>query len=276
MPLILTAIDLKLSPTHSALSARLARFNALTEIVKHAESCYEVTDFVAVGINYVLRLAYLTTRVVFRSRSRTGIASSRAVSRTQRWVEDQGKEDGEGKKNRGGTRGVVMKDGPKVTSWVDAFIVWPRAYLLISSSVDRSLAVGRLPSRQSLPELVRNIPAMGADFRLPWSVGSGQGGGERLERLEGRKRRRIGAVDEDCGRGQREDEVREEERQQEGNEKVNLNFLDLGAVSPGVVESEEEQEQQGEQQGEGEAGLEFDAALLDTISNELFMADVAT
>lgn len=60
----------------------------------------------------------------------------------------------------------------RANSGLDAFLRCPCAYLLISTSVDYSLAVGWLPYDTSLPALVRDIPAMGAITQLPWTIDS--------------------------------------------------------------------------------------------------------
>ena len=60
----------------------------------------------------------------------------------------------------------------RAKSWLDAFLRCPRAYLLISTSVDYGLAVSRLPYDTFFPALVRDIPAIGAITQLPWTIDS--------------------------------------------------------------------------------------------------------
>ena len=157
MPLILAAIDVKLSSSYQEMITRKKRLDTLSAIVRHSYTLYDITDYVAVGINHILRLAYLTTKSVFlqpkQSTQRPAIQSSHPGDMGLR---TQGKQ---GSKLIG-----------RATSWLDAFVVWPRAYLLISTSVDYSLAVGRLPCDSALPELVRHIPAMGTVLTLPWTM----------------------------------------------------------------------------------------------------------
>ncbi|KAL4964936.1 Zn(II)2Cys6 transcription factor [Aspergillus stella-maris] len=163
MPLVLTAIDLKLSPSAKEMERRRRRLDSLGEIVRHSGRVYDVTDFVTAGTNHILRLAYMTAQHLFL-----------------RWDEDsQGQISGS--ERRGSSPPQVaptsansMEVEPaspgRANTWHEAFLRFPRAYLLISTSVDYSLAVGRLPYDNALPELVRSIPPIGMAIRLPWTI----------------------------------------------------------------------------------------------------------
>lgn len=267
MPLILTAIDLKLSSTHTEMSTRKNRLNALSAIIRHSETLYDVTDFVAVGINHILQLAYLTTRNLFLKRLPDDIArglsslTSRAIradstststTTTTSIMTTNSLPKPPTPKSPNGNR---TRPRTRATTWIDAFILWPRVYLLISTTVDHSLAVGRLPSDIALPELVRDIPAMGAGFRLPWTVGSGNVVGLGRRRTEGgfvigdgddycrwkrgTERGIIGMGEEErmdygdtSGNGNGSEKVvgrdsRREEQEEEQRPSINLDYLDL-------------------------------------------------
>ncbi|CAG7988360.1 unnamed protein product [Penicillium salamii] len=160
MPLVLAAIDLKLSPSHSAMKAREKRLNSLSLIIKHSETVYDVTDFVAVGTNHILELAYAITQNLFFDRNSPetptdGTPTERAVSRCL------------SRDVRSSSTAALKLQRPG--SWREAFVRCPRAYLLVSTSVDYSLAVGRLPSARDLPDIVRDLPALGMIPRLPWT-----------------------------------------------------------------------------------------------------------
>lgn len=164
MPLILSAIDMKLSPSYDQVTTRQKRMHSLSAIIRHSETLYDVTDFVAIGINHILQLAYLTTKSLFLGGNRQHFDNGREImsgniTSTDVFYPGGGKSDQQGLKSPG-----------RATSWVDAFVLSPRAYLLISTSVDYSLAMGRLPYNNALPELVRDIPAMGAVLTLPWTI----------------------------------------------------------------------------------------------------------
>ncbi|OQE12784.1 hypothetical protein PENFLA_c063G08786 [Penicillium flavigenum] len=161
MPLILAAIDLKLSPSREEIEVRQRRLKSLSQIIRHSETLYDVTDFVAVGTNHILQLAYTTTQNLFLEEKTAPLPSCDGVARQNSLVSTQRQE-----------RASNESKSPKPnrsTSWQDAFIRCPRAYLLISACVDYSLEIGRLPSASGLPEIVRDLPAMGVIARLPWT-----------------------------------------------------------------------------------------------------------
>jgi hypothetical protein len=157
MPLVLAAIDLKLSPTREEMKSRQKRLDSLGLIIRRSESLYDVTDFVAVGTNYVLQLAYATTQHLF-----LGVGNSQRL-----WDRTATKEPFPQKHSHLISR-LAKPRQPQ--SWQDAFVRCPRAYLLISTTVDYSLSFGRLPSAYDLPELVRDLPAMGSIAGLPWTI----------------------------------------------------------------------------------------------------------
>jgi hypothetical protein len=161
MPLVLAAIDLKLSPSREEMEIRQKRLSSLSQIIRHSEALYDVTDFVAVGTNHILQLAYATTQNLFLEEKTPQLflpeTTERHNSLTSPGLQSN-------------TTSLSMSFKPnKPTSWQDAFIRCPRAYLLISTCVDYSLAIGRLPSASGLPEIVRDLPAMGVIARLPWT-----------------------------------------------------------------------------------------------------------
>ncbi|KAL4935929.1 hypothetical protein BDV06DRAFT_233841 [Aspergillus oleicola] len=163
MPLVLTAIDLKLSPSAAEMERRRRRLDSLGEIVRHSGRVYDVTDFVTAGTNHILRLAYMTAQHLFlrwdqdsqgqnTSTERRGSSPLQVVSSSSNSMEMEPASPG------------------RANTWHEAFLRFPRAYLLISTSVDYSLAVGRLPFDNALPELVRSIPPIGMAIRLPWTI----------------------------------------------------------------------------------------------------------
>ncbi|KAL6235279.1 hypothetical protein BDW75DRAFT_230460 [Aspergillus navahoensis] len=181
MPLVLTAIDLKLSPTSAEMARRRRRLDALGEIVRHSGRVYDVTDFVTAGTNHILRLAYITSQHLFlrwdnsgdqlaKIMERRGSSASSSPSSSSSPPQDI-------TSSASVSAGLKIDDssftgigGGRANTWHEAFLRFPRAYLLISTSVDYSLAVGRLPYDNALPELVRCIPPIGIGIRLPWTI----------------------------------------------------------------------------------------------------------
>ncbi|KAL2861204.1 Zn(II)2Cys6 transcription factor [Aspergillus lucknowensis] len=165
MPLVLTAIDLKLSPSASEMDRRRRRLDSLGEIVRHSSRVYDVTDFVTTGTNHILRLAYMTSQHLFLR-----------FDPDSQPAQLPGSGSGSGQNQNQGSLGSGMElvaatsAHGRANTWHEAFLRYPRAYLLISTSVDYSLAVGRLPYDSALPELVRSIPPIGFGIRLPWTI----------------------------------------------------------------------------------------------------------
>lgn len=162
MPLVLAAIDLKLSPSRAETASRQRRLDSLKKIIRHSESLYDVTDFVAAGTNHILQLAYLTTQNFFLP---TDISSTK---RKTSEIYDSVRCNNVHRSNI--FKRSLSPDQTRARNWLDAFILCPRAYLLISTSVDYSLSVGRLPYENSLPALVRGISYQFSKSRLPWSL----------------------------------------------------------------------------------------------------------
>ncbi|KAJ5824739.1 Transcription factor [Penicillium robsamsonii] len=161
MPLVLAAIDLKLSPSQKETEARQRRLNSLSQIIRHSETLYDVTDRVAVATNYLLQLAYVTTQNLPLAQKPPQLPSSDNVVTEHSLSSNQHSARSFNKPMSSRTN--------HPTSWQDAFIRCPRAYLLISTSVDYTMAIGNLPSANVLPEILRDLPAMGIIARLPWT-----------------------------------------------------------------------------------------------------------
>ncbi|GMG23408.1 unnamed protein product [Aspergillus oryzae] len=156
VPLVLTAIDVKLSPTPAEMTIRKRRLERLGEIVRHSRMLYDVADYVAAGTNHILQLAYITTQEAFLR------CSTNAIGSSQMEIESS---------SGGMSLDASVFNAKRVTNWYDAFLSSPRAYLRISVSLDYSLATGRLPYDNALPLLVRQTPWAKKQQRLPWTIG---------------------------------------------------------------------------------------------------------
>ncbi|KAE8340577.1 hypothetical protein BDV24DRAFT_151928 [Aspergillus arachidicola] len=156
VPLVLTAIDVKLSPSPAEMTIRKRRLERLGEIVRHSRMLYDVADYVAAGTNHILQLAYITTQEAFLR------CSTNAIGSSQMEIESS---------SGGMSLDASVLNANRVTNWYDAFLCSPRAYLRISVSLDYSLATGRLPYDNALPLLVRQTPWAKKQQRLPWTIG---------------------------------------------------------------------------------------------------------
>ncbi|OGM49895.1 hypothetical protein ABOM_001521 [Aspergillus bombycis] len=155
VPIVLAAIDVKLSPSQAEMTIRKRRLERLGEIVRHSRMLYDVADYVAAGTNHILQLAYITTQEAFL-RCRT-----KAIGSSQMEIEPP---------SVGMSLDTSILNAKRVTNWYDAFLSSPRAYLRISVSLDYSLATGRLPYDNALPLLVRQTPWAKKQQRLPWTI----------------------------------------------------------------------------------------------------------
>lgn len=152
MPLIVSALDVKLARAHDEMLVRKQRLDLLAEIYRRSANLYDVTNFVAVGSNQILQLVYKVSEELL-------------VREEHQLIEDTVGTD------------LIPLDPSRnrVSDWLDLFLYYPRLYLLISTSVDYGLSVGRLPHDNALPDLLR--PKLGdvLKIELPWMVAGDQG-----------------------------------------------------------------------------------------------------
>lgn len=68
----------------------------------------------------------------------------------------------------------IARSNPKEinrpTTWNEAFLCYPRAYLYISTSVEYSFSFGRIPSESLLPDQVRHVPSLIFGSQIPLTV----------------------------------------------------------------------------------------------------------
>lgn len=149
MPLIISAIDLKLSPSVSEMEVRRRRMEAMGKLHSTCGQAYEIADSMGSNTNQLLRLAYDFTRRLFLQRDT-------------------------GQIGRGEHENQCIIKSRRTSSWGDAFLRFPRAYLMISTSVDYYLSVGKLPSPDCLPKFIRSTLPLGLtmvfEIELPWSL----------------------------------------------------------------------------------------------------------
>jgi len=152
MPLILSAINFNLSSTDKEQRSRRLPLECLWQLMSQSRRVYDVTDFISTQTDDILHLAYLTSQEVFLDNS-PGTPASASDLRIQAPASCA-------------SNGMQLRKG-RAKNWHDAFLRHTRAYLLLATTVDYSMSVGRLPSNNALPELVCIIPPLGK-IRLPW------------------------------------------------------------------------------------------------------------
>lgn len=161
-PMILAAIDSKLSPSQSASIERGTALHYCSEVVTQSRGTYDITEFFSQGTNHLLHLAYRVTDNVFRE----GLGKTARHSIT---LSDKVREGHE----KTSCLPIIHFKNLRVKGWVEAFLKYPRAYLSISACIDHSLATGRLPRDDALPPLISaTLPLVLGLPTLPWMINS--------------------------------------------------------------------------------------------------------
>ncbi|KAL4928917.1 Zn(II)2Cys6 transcription factor [Aspergillus undulatus] len=132
-PLVNAAFDVKLAQSYEEMVVRRRHVDLLADIYR--------------------RLALLYNELLLREHR--SHAQTVASSQSTRNASSLGSNLGPNTKSR-------------LNDWVDVFVCFPRSYLLISTSVDYSLSIGRLPHDNDIPEFLRSTAAGAPNARLPW------------------------------------------------------------------------------------------------------------
>ncbi|KAL4959274.1 Zn(II)2Cys6 transcription factor [Aspergillus stella-maris] len=152
-PLVNAAFDVKLARSYEEMVVRRRHVDLLADIYRRLALLYNVTNYVAVGTNQILKLVYrLSQELLLREHSsHTTVVAGSQFSRSA-----------------SNLRALKPSCKSRLTDWVDVFIHYPRAYLLISTSVDYSLSIGRLPHDNDIPEFIRDGSPGTSSVKLPW------------------------------------------------------------------------------------------------------------
>ncbi|KAF9884563.1 hypothetical protein FE257_001508 [Aspergillus nanangensis] len=164
-PMVLSAIDVKLSSSYSEMLDRRRALDSCSEVIKQSSKVYDVTEFFSQGTNHILQLAYAITKNLFLN---DGVTQPKKATHDRPSRANSGLRNGEIT-----DQGVVDPpfSGLRINGWVEAFLKYPRAYLVLSTCIDHSLATGRLPKDEFLPPLVRGmISAVLGLPKLPWTI----------------------------------------------------------------------------------------------------------
>lgn len=133
------------------MAARRRHVDLLADIYRRLALIYNVTNYVAVGTNQILKLVYSLSQELLLRDDQSHASTVRSAK---------------GAPNMG--INVNINPTNRIANWVDVFVYYPRAYLLISTSVDYSLSVGRLPHDNDIPDSLRNILPDTPKITLPW------------------------------------------------------------------------------------------------------------
>ncbi|OGM44542.1 hypothetical protein ABOM_006763 [Aspergillus bombycis] len=163
-PMVLAAIDVKLSVSYSDMVERKRSLDKCSEVIDQSRRVYDVTELFSQGTSQILHLAYAITKNLLLENN-VAQAGSSLIER-QRCLEDN---DAEGK-GRDRLLCPAFKR-LRIRGWAEAFLKYPRAYLLISTCIDSSLATGRLPRNELLPPIIRDTTYLVLGLpKLPWAI----------------------------------------------------------------------------------------------------------
>ncbi|OAT09007.1 hypothetical protein BDBG_04585 [Blastomyces gilchristii SLH14081] len=152
LPLVLNALDVKLSGTTSQSATRKRRLSYYAEVMQLYRNRYDGTDYVALLIQEVLRFVEKQNFLIsFQPDESSSIMSSPNSSR------DNGKEDTNKSSPVTETSNGPAASNKRTKSWSEVFIRQPRFYLRLSLSIDFAFARGQYPRDTDLPALVREL-----------------------------------------------------------------------------------------------------------------------
>lgn len=148
-----------LAPSYTHSLNRQRDLNNCTEVIRQSRDAYDVTELFSTGTNHILQLAYAVTQNLFRDTNNAPSPAHRVVK--------------------------TPFTNLRVTGWVHAFLKHPRAYLLLSTCIDSSLATGHLPpDGSSLPAIVRQtVPLTLGVSKLPWTIDAPGRLGHKRQRI---------------------------------------------------------------------------------------------
>ncbi|KAB8271092.1 Hydantoinase B/oxoprolinase-domain-containing protein [Aspergillus minisclerotigenes] len=168
-PMVLAAIDVKLSMSYSDMIDRKRTLDKCSEVIDQSRRVYDVTELFSQGTNQILHLAYAITKNLLLESNvpETGaslIEDSKCLEVNELEV-----------KGRDKLLSPAFKR-LRIRGWAEAFLKYPRAYLLISTCIDSSLATGRLPRNELLPPIIRDTTYVILGLpKLPWTIGLATG-----------------------------------------------------------------------------------------------------
>ncbi|KLJ05857.1 hypothetical protein EMPG_10711 [Blastomyces silverae] len=152
LPLVLNALDVKLSGTTSQSATRKRRLSYYAEVMQLYRNRYDGTDYVALLIQEVLRFAEKQNLLIsFQPNEPSSVMSSPNTS------SDNGKEDSNKSSPLTEASNGPAPSNKRTKSWSEVFIRQPRFYLRLSLSIDFAFARGQYPRDADLPALVREL-----------------------------------------------------------------------------------------------------------------------
>jgi hypothetical protein len=136
------------------------RLHTLGQVLRSLEQVYEAAAMISAGMSHFLHLAYMTVQLPLDRDTQMvalfGSTDNITGGNTSSAVEEQS------------TPTAVEGQTPSRT-WKDFLLQSPRAYLLISTTVDYSLCIGHLPHDHALPDMLTCVLPGSLKIRFPWN-----------------------------------------------------------------------------------------------------------
>ncbi|KAL2839863.1 hypothetical protein BJX68DRAFT_279302 [Aspergillus pseudodeflectus] len=202
MPLLTTALDISLASSSSQMALHKRRLHTLGQVLRSLEQVYEAAAMISAGMSHFLHLAYMTVQLPLDRETQMaalfGSTDNMTGSFTSSPISEQSPST---------STPIAVEGRPLSRTWKDFLLQSPRAYLLISTTVDYSLCIGHLPHDHALPDMLTCVFPGSLKIRFPWN-GSEDEYREEVQVVTRRERPVL----------------------QGGENAVNLDYLDLGAA----------------------------------------------
>jgi hypothetical protein len=160
MPLLTTALNISLASSSTQMALYKRRLHTLGQVLRSLEQVYEAAAMISAGMSHFLHLAYMTVQLPLDGDTQVGALFGPANSSPRSDISEQSPS----------TSTASALDGRTPSrTWKDFLLQSPRAYLLISTTVDYSLCIGHLPHDHALPDMLTCVFPGSLKIRFPWN-----------------------------------------------------------------------------------------------------------
>jgi hypothetical protein len=160
MPLLTTALDISLASSSSQIALHKRRLHTLGQVLRSLEQVYEAAAMISAGMSHFLHLAYMTIQLPLDRDTQIGALFSPTNSSPNSDISE---------KSSSPSKSTAIEGHAPNRTWKDFLLQSPRAYLLISTTVDYSLCIGHLPHDHALPDMLTFVFPGSLRIRFPWN-----------------------------------------------------------------------------------------------------------
>ncbi|KAL3459314.1 hypothetical protein BJX64DRAFT_279243 [Aspergillus heterothallicus] len=164
-------IDISLSSSSSQMALHKRRLHTLGQVLRSLEQVYEAAAMISAGMSHFLHLTYMTVQLPLDRDAQMGALFSPPTASTP-----------------ASEQPTAMENHSLHRTWKDFFLQSPRAYLLISTTVDYSLCIGQLPHDHALPDMLTCVYPGSLKICFPWN-GSSDEKRDEVEKFVARRRK---------------------------------------------------------------------------------------